>query len=358
MSKFLDGLQLLNGNRLALTNHNASEPAIKVNGQKLSYADINLGALSFTSTQVFYNENGSSQELLHTNSKLNVKFEEAKDEEEEEPAVGKLQEGQLIQSGSNLFKQNSPAPFCYMDATGRLNSANLWSGVFSPNIMGYTDADKPSTYSQGLVPAGSASHGGQFLRRDGVWGYPSAYTGSVAETFLSLQDTPITYQGQLDKYVRVSYAEGGTLVFDSLDTSKVPENSNLYYTDTRVESKIASKLSDNSITTLKVNGSVTAETFVALSDVRLKENVSPLDRQKTLKKIMLLEPKTYSFKNKPGKIRYGLIAQEVGAVLPDVVEMAGTVAGVNYVELVPMLIAAIQEQQQRIDQLESYLTQW
>ena len=98
--------------------------------------------------------------------------------------------------------------------------------------------DKPDTYARGLVPAGSATHGGLFLRRDGQWGQPSVYTGSVSDNFLSLQDTPIDYTGQADKYLRVSYAEGGSVVFDSINTTKVPESTNLSYTDTRVDTRM------------------------------------------------------------------------------------------------------------------------
>ena len=110
--------------------------------------------------------------------------------------------------------------------------------------MGYVDVDKGKfTYSHGLVPPGVANHAGLFLRKDGQWGQPSEHTGSVSETLLSLNDTPDTYTSCLDKYLRVSYVNGGSVVFDSIDTDKVPEaSSNLYHTQDRCDNRITTKL--------------------------------------------------------------------------------------------------------------------
>jgi hypothetical protein len=91
---------------------------------------------------------------------IDVKFEE-------EIQAGKVQSGQIIPAGDQLFKQQSPAPFAYIDTTGRLGSANLWNQLYVANVMGYVDIHKGvNTYNHGLVPQGSAEHGGLFLRRD------------------------------------------------------------------------------------------------------------------------------------------------------------------------------------------------
>ena len=66
-----------------------------------------------------------------------------------------------------------------------------------------------------------------------------------------MQDTPLTYTGNIDKYLRVSYAEGGSVVFDAINTDKVPEESNLYYTDERVNTRIATKLQDKSLSNIR-----------------------------------------------------------------------------------------------------------
>ena len=344
--KNLSGLVLVDATRLSLTNANPNLNAITVNGKKLSYADIDLGPFQITSTQVQAKDPTDNKyyEVLHKNSQLVV--------QEDQAQVGKLKEGQIIPAGNNLLKQQSPAPIAYIDTTGRLGSANLWSALFVANIMGYVDVDKGnSTYNHGLVPAGSATHGGLFLRKDGQWGQPSVHTGSVSENFLSLQDTPTTYTGQLDKYLRVSYNEGGSVVFDSLNTSKVPESTNLYYTDTRVNSRITSKLNDSSISNIIVSGTVTCNEILAQSDARLKREIKDLDAEQCLSDLLELQPKTYKFLGND-KTRYGLIAQDLETILPELVNTTHETKAVNYVELVPFLIGAIQQLKQEIEWLK------
>ena len=187
-NKSVNGLQLIDGTRLSLANYNPQIPSITINGKKLSHRDINLGNLKIDDAGKLFtldNSDNTYYELLNTNSQIQVKFDE------ESQQVGKVQEGQIVVAGNNLIKQNSPAPFVYVDESGRLGSSNLWGNIWIANVMGYADVDKASsTYNHGLCPAGSANHGGLFLRKDGQWGQPSLYTGSVSETFLSLQDTP------------------------------------------------------------------------------------------------------------------------------------------------------------------------
>ena len=345
--KNLSGLVLVDATRLSLTNANPNLNAITVNGKKLSYADIDLGPFQITSTQVQAKDPTDNKyyEVLHKNSQLVV--------QEDQAQVGKLKEGQIIPAGNNLLKQQSPAPIAYIDTTGRLGSANLWSALFVANIMGYVDVDKGnSTYNHGLVPAGSATHGGLFLRKDGQWGQPSVHTGSVSENFLSLQDTPITYTGQLDNYLRVSYAEGGSIVYDAIDTSKVPEATNLYYTDTRVDSRITSKLNDSSMANITVSGTITCNELLAQSDARIKQNVASLHPEECLEKVLDLRPKKYNFITSD-KTRYGLIAQELEPILPELVNNRHETKSVNYIDLVPFLIGSIQQLKQEIEWLRS-----
>ena len=89
------------------------------------------------------------------------------------------------------------------------------------------------------------------------------------------------------------------------------------------------------------------------SDRRLKRDISPLRNQLPL--IQRLRPTTYQFKGIKSKRKvYGLIAQEVQKVLPDIVlenepdNPNGTTLGISYTELIPVLIAGMQEQQMMI----------
>lgn len=354
MSKNLNGLQILKADRLRLRNGSDTEHPITVNGVQLGVQHLDTGRLVFDGDKVLYHDalTGNRYHILHENSTIDVKFQEA--DEVDESQQHKILEGQIIPAGKNAKKQASPAPFAFIDTTGRLGSDNLWSSMFSPNIMGYTDQDKPNTYAQGLLPAGSAEHGGLFLRKDGQWGSPSVYTGSVSETLLSLGDTPSTYQDQLGKFLRVSYAEGGSVVFHTITTSDVAEGTHLYYTDARVETKIVEKTGDRSLQTLSVQSTVTARDFIADSDARLKERITCLTPTDALNTVLVLQPKSYRFKGQHGK-RYGLVAQEVQEVLPDIVKGSPSKLGINYMELVPFLIGSIQRLEARVKHLEQRL---
>ena len=136
-NKHISGLRLVNATRLELTNHDADVSTITVNGRKLSHADVDLGTLLISGESVKTKDavDGQYYEVLNTNSQIEVKLEE-------EVQAGKVQSGQIIPAGDQLFKQQSPAPFAYIDTTGRLGSANLWNQLFVANVMGYVDIDK------------------------------------------------------------------------------------------------------------------------------------------------------------------------------------------------------------------------
>jgi len=96
---------------------------------------------------------------------------------------------------------------------------------------------------------------------------------------------------------------------------------------------------------------------IQTSDARLKTGIEPL--QYGLKEVLQLRPVSYRWKdNVNGARKLGLLAQEVQLVIPEVVsgsEQSG-VLGMNYAELVPVLINAIKEQQQQIDTIESRIS--
>jgi hypothetical protein len=87
-----------------------------------------------------------------------------------------------------------------------------------------------------------------------------------------------------------------------------------------------------------------------LSDGRYKENVSGLPIG--LEEVLILRPVSFSWKDGPDQgLKYGLIAQEVADVLPEIVSgnEDGQPLSLNYDELTPVLVNAIQEQQVQIE---------
>lgn len=127
-----------------------------------------------------------------------------------------------------------------------------------------------------------------------------------------------------------------------------------------------------------VNGTFTTPYLVTPSDIRLHENVSSLsddNEHSTLDNVMDMNVITYNYLNRSqekesdtttvkiintdaeriaAQKHYGLSAQELQKLYPElVVEGQDGYLGVNYIELVPILIRSIQELKQQINELQA-----
>jgi hypothetical protein len=111
-----------------------------------------------------------------------------------------------------------------------------------------------------------------------------------------------------------------------------------------------------------VNGSIWANGTTYASDARFKSNIQPLDQ--ALDQVKQLRGVTYEMQQTSfpqhhfaDGLQLGLIAQEVEQVVPQVVREVNGYKGVDYAQLVPLLIEAIKAQQIQIDRLEQKLIQ-
>ncbi len=92
---------------------------------------------------------------------------------------------------------------------------------------------------------------------------------------------------------------------------------------------------------------------IQTSDVRLKTNIKPLSYG--LNEVLLMHPIRYNWKTDPtSHAKIGLIAQEVKRLVPEVVTGDETkeMLGMNYAELVPVLINAVKELDKKIEKIE------
>jgi len=93
---------------------------------------------------------------------------------------------------------------------------------------------------------------------------------------------------------------------------------------------------------IKCSGNVTADSFIAVSDRKLKQNIVPIES--ALDKVCRLEGVHYEFKNTPDVKRMGLIAQDVEKIIPEVVsENNEGIKGIDYGPIVSILIESIKE---------------
>ena len=88
---------------------------------------------------------------------------------------------------------------------------------------------------------------------------------------------------------------------------------------------------------------------VLASSERYKTAISPMGDKS--EKLQQLRPVTFHLETEPqGALQYGLIAEEVSRVYPDLVirDEAGAVQGVRYDELAPLLLNELKKQQSRM----------
>jgi hypothetical protein len=96
-------------------------------------------------------------------------------------------------------------------------------------------------------------------------------------------------------------------------------------------------------------GTVTAPNFVSSSDARLKSDIAPIPD--ALAKVLALTGVTFAMAGSDVR-QMGLIAQEVQAVAPEAVVEAEGVLRLAYGNLVGLLVEAIKDLAQEVDQLK------
>jgi hypothetical protein len=88
---------------------------------------------------------------------------------------------------------------------------------------------------------------------------------------------------------------------------------------------------------------------VVASSERYKTDIAPMGSSTS--KMSRLRPVTFHLKSdKTRELQYGLIAEEVDRVFPELVvrDEAGKIEGVRYDELAPMLLNEVQQQQRKL----------
>ena len=89
------------------------------------------------------------------------------------------------------------------------------------------------------------------------------------------------------------------------------------------------------------------------SDIRLKNNIAPLNKKVHLDKLQKLIPKSYNFQNN-NKTSFGFIAQEVEKIYPNLVETDNKgIKSLNYSQLIPLLLLQSNELERKIEELKN-----
>ena len=159
-------------------------------------------------------------------------------------------------------------------------------------------------------------------------------------------------QTQLDsKLSSSSTTFSNGIITTSLLTSNITLGGNVIIPDAGT----IGSTSDTDAMTIAANGNTTFSQDITVSgdvvissDARLKSNIVSLGS--TLSKLLQIDGKSYEMK---GKQKIGVLAQEIQEVFPELVsEDDNEMLAVNYQGLVPVLINALKEQDEKINRLE------
>ena len=116
---------------------------------------------------------------------------------------------------------------------------------------------------------------------------------------------------------------------------------------------ITEQVSSTKLTFNPSSGLLTSTDYNSSSDSRLKVNIKTIDN--ALGTIATLRGVSFDWKDNSGR-SYGLIAQEVQEILPDVVtEDENGFLGIKYTNMIGILVEAIKEQQEQINTLKKLI---
>ena len=139
--------------------------------------------------------------------------------------------------------------------------------------------------------------------------------------------------------------------FTSADISGALTAASLTVDNVVVDNATIGHNSDTDLLTVASGSLTIAGDLVTSSDTNLKSNISSLGP--VLTKLISLNPKRYTMNNdKDQKEKIGLLAQDVQAVFPELVDENGEFMSVNYQALIPILISALNEQTKRNESLK------
>ena len=220
-----------------------------------------------------------------------------------------------------------------VNSTGINNTAN-GSGALYSNTVGYNNT----------------AYGYEALQVNAT-GNNNTATG-LRSGFNNISGSGNVFLGYLSGYNETGsnklYIEnsnsGSPLIYGEFDNNIV-----------EVNGRVGIGMTPDALYDLDVNGDIRAAAVYETSDNRVKKNVKPIGT--ALDKVKMIGGYSYDFdkekypnRNFPKGKQYGLIAQEVESVIPELVKTdSNGEKSISYTKMVPFLVEAIKEQQEMID---------
>lgn len=255
----------------------------------------------------------------------------------------------LLYSQAGRIGINTPNPKATLDITAKTDGSIQAEGLMIPRLTG----DQIQTMTAAIQPG-----------TESLMIYATA-----------------TPQSPTSKVAKIT--QPGYYFWNGANWESMAVNSNIYTADGTITTSLASRnvdlngknlvfsgtgsvgigTSPSASAKLDVAGTIKASAVDYNSDERLKQNITDLKASNEI--LDKLRPVSY-FWNEAGKkkggnaqLQYGLVAQEVEMVLPNIVntDFKDGYKSVNYNELIPLLLQAVQEQGKKIKELQREVQQ-
>jgi hypothetical protein len=271
----------------------------------------------------------------------------------------------LLVDGGTSASSNLIGAFADVNKYVQIGVQNLNPGNFaSSDIVATADNGTNTTnyIDMGINSSGYANNASNILNRSNV-GY--VYTNATADFFIG-NGAP-----NEDLILFTNNGPAGNTTANGFEAMRIDGNGNVGIGGTSranngtktvnaeklvVQGNIVPRTSGNGTigtSTYKWNAVYATNGTIQTSDQRLKTGI--INLKYGLKEVLALRPVSFFWKETPGtNKKVGLIAQEVRKIIPEVVvgDEQKENLGLNYAELVPVLINAVKEQQKQIDELK------
>jgi Chaperone of endosialidase len=241
----------------------------------------------------------------------------------------------------------------FRNTTGGYNAATGSNALFSNTTGSFNVATGESTLSSNTTGAHSVAAGYQALNGNTSGSY------NVATGFNALSsNTTGAYNVAVGALAGSALATGNYNTYIGYNALAITNNDN-YVTVVGVPNAAATTYisgiyNTTGLSGLQVGVTSAGQLFaLAPSSERFKTDIATMGS--STEKLQQLHPVTFHYKNDAeGTLRFGLIAEEVAKVYPELVvrDENGRIDGVRYDELAPMLLNEVQKQQVKLTEID------
>jgi len=229
---------------------------------------------------------------------------------------------------------------------GKAESALNVNNALTANNSAYLEGIQGNSYVQNTdsrVLSGNLSFSGSNIN----------FTGTTLTVTANLVISGLMANGSFGSATQVLTSNGSSTYWSTpLIVTPGGSNTQVQFNNSGVFGGSAGFTFTSTSNNLSVANTISATHFDNISDINVKENIETLSNSIDI--IKQLCPVSFNFKNNEG-INYGLIAQQVEQIIPDIVHKKGDLKTISSIQLIALLIDCIKSQQLQIDYINNHL---